>query len=63
MLEPMFRKLNTIKKKAMSIITMAVRAIQRLNEGGMEFLPIIRAPPRTKAKMIKMRVLLESMVN
>jgi len=39
---------------------MAVRAIQRFNEGGMEFLPMIRTPPKAKAKMIKMRVLLGS---
>lgn len=42
---------------------MAVRAIQRRNDGGMEFLPMIRTAPRAKAKMIKTRVVLGSIGN
>ena len=44
-------------------MTMAVRAIQRLNEGGTEFLPMTRTAPKAKATMIKMRVSLESIDN
>ncbi|WP_198402120.1 hypothetical protein [Paenibacillus crassostreae] len=61
--EPILRKLNTIKKKAIRIITMAVRAIQRFKEGGMEFLPTIKAPPSINAQMIKISVLLGSIVH
>lgn len=42
---------------------MAVRAIQRFNDGGTEFLPIMSATPRIKAQMIKIKVLLESIIN